>query len=75
METKLNISYKIWHHQLAAINSNEMHLLVHIIVLTIAENKFSLYHIEAILVLSHYLLYYLNEAVFTVLNVQCALKG
>jgi hypothetical protein len=44
-------------------------------VLTIAENKYSLYRIAAVLVLSSCLLNYLNEAVFTVLNVQCALKG
>jgi hypothetical protein len=51
---------------MAAI-SNGMHPLVHIIVLTIAEDKQD--HIAAILVLSNCLLYYVNEAVFTVLNV------
>jgi hypothetical protein len=53
---------------MAAI-SNGMHPLLHIIVLTIAEDKFSLYHIAAILVLSNCLLHYLNEAVFTALNI------
>lgn len=54
---------------MAAINGNEIHTLVRIIVLTTAENTFSLYHTATILILPSCLLHYLKEAVFTVLNV------
>jgi hypothetical protein len=38
---------------MAPINSNGIHPLVYITVLTIGENKFSLHHIAGILVLSN----------------------